>query len=218
MMSGVVTMTEPERLDLDRIVESLTTEFAGIFAPESVAACAYDSYEALLPARVQTYLPLMAHRFAKQRLNAVARAQGKTVESTPLVLFVCTHNAGRSQMAAALLAKAAEDRVTVASAGTKPAGEVEPQVLVALAEVGVDATDAFPKPLTDDVVGGADVVVTMGCGDACPVLPGRRYLDWDLPDPMGADLDTVRNIRADIDRRVQTLLAELVPSNEAAAH
>jgi arsenate reductase len=132
------------------------------------------------------------------------------VREIPEVLFVCVHNAGRSQMAAALLDRHAAGRVLVRSAGSAPASEVNPAVVAALAEVGVDISKEFPKPLTTDAVEAADVVVTMGCGDACPVFPGTRYLDWDLEDPSGLDLEEIRPIREEIDRRVRELLAELV--------
>jgi arsenate reductase len=122
---------------------------------------------------------------------------------------VCVHNAGRSQMAAGLLEKAAGDRVQVRSAGSAPAEEVHPQVIEAMREVGVDLSQEFPKPLEDEAVRAADVVVTMGCGDACPVYPGKRYLDWDLTDPSGQPLEVVRKIRDEIDERVKTLVAEL---------
>jgi arsenate reductase (thioredoxin) len=130
----------------------------------------------------------------------------------PEVLFVCVHNAGRSQMAAGLLHRHAGGRVHVRSAGSAPANEINPAVVEAMNEVGVDLSDEFPKPLTDEVVRAADVVVTMGCGDACPVYPGKRYLDWDLEDPSGLDVASVRAIRDEIDRRVRKLLAELVRS------
>jgi arsenate reductase len=129
----------------------------------------------------------------------------------PEVLFVCVHNAGRSQMAAGLLAQKAGDRVRVSSAGSMPADEVNPAVVRAMAEVGVDLSREFPKRLTTDAVQAADVVITMGCGDACPIFPGRRYLDWELPDPSGLSVDDVRPIRDEIDRRVSALLAELLP-------
>ena len=128
----------------------------------------------------------------------------------PEVLFVCTHNAGRSQMAAALLDHYARGCVHVRSAGSTPADELNPVVVEALAEIDLDVTKAFPKPLTDEVVRAADVVITMGCGDACPVYPGKRYLDWDLDDPAGQSLDAVRPIRDEIDRRVRALLTELM--------
>ena len=128
----------------------------------------------------------------------------------PEVLFVCVHNAGRSQMAAALLDHHADGRVRVRSAGGQPAATLNPAVVQALAEVGLDVGKEFPKPLTDAAVRAADVVITMGCGDECPFYPGKRYLDWDVTDPAGLSLEAVRPIRDDIDRRVRTLLAELV--------
>jgi arsenate reductase len=127
----------------------------------------------------------------------------------PEVLFVCTHNAGRSQMAAALLADQAAGRVRVTSAGSQPASHLNPAVVAAMAEIGLDISREFPKPLTGDQVRAADVVITMGCGDACPVYPGQRHLDWDLPDPAGLDLDQIRPIRDEIRQRVVALLGEL---------
>jgi arsenate reductase (thioredoxin) len=129
--------------------------------------------------------------------------------AVPWVLFVCVHNAGRSQMAAGLLDELAEGRVNVRSAGSEPAGRVNPDAVAAMAEIGVDISRGFPKPLTDEAVREADVVVTMGCGDACPIYPGKRYEDWDLEDPAGKDLETVRRIRDEIEVRVRQLLAEL---------
>lgn len=128
---------------------------------------------------------------------------------TPEVLFVCTHNAGRSQMAAALLDHEAAGRVRVNSAGSQPASQLNPAVVQAMAEVGLDISREFPKRLTTDQVQAADIVITMGCGDACPVYPGKRYLDWELPDPAGLDLAAVRPIRDEIQRRVAALVNEL---------
>ncbi|TPW16581.1 MAG: phosphatase [Acidimicrobiaceae bacterium] len=135
-------------------------------------------------------------------------------ETRPEVLFVCIHNAGRSQMAAALLAHHAGDRIVVRSAGTAPADTINPAVVEVMAELGIDlhANGAHPKKLDDDAVRASDVVITMGCGDECPFYPGKQYLDWALPDPAGQGVDAVRQIRDDIDRRVQTLLAELLPA------
>lgn len=130
----------------------------------------------------------------------------------PEVLFVCIHNAGRSQMAAGLLAHHAAGRVTVRSAGSAPADSINPAVVAAMAEIGIDISQEFPKPLTDESARAADVLITMGCGDACPVYPGKRYLDWQLTDPAGQGIDAVRPIRDEIDGRVRALLAELVPS------
>ena len=132
----------------------------------------------------------------------------------PEVLFVCVHNAGRSQIGAALLKLRSEGRISVRSAGSTPAEEINPNAVAALEELGIDLSEAFPKPLTDEAVRAADVVITMGCGDACPVYPGKRYEDWDLEDPAGKDLDTVRRIRDEIDGRVQTLVAELLPATD----
>jgi arsenate reductase (thioredoxin) len=134
------------------------------------------------------------------------------LNEVPEVLFVCVRNAGRSQMAAALLDQHADGSVHVRSAGSAPAGEIHSSVRTAMEEVGLDISKEFPKPLTDEVVQAADVVITMGCGDACPVYPGKRYLDWELEDPGGKTIDQVRNIRDEIDRRVRALLEELVPA------
>jgi arsenate reductase (thioredoxin) len=135
------------------------------------------------------------------------------MKDLPEVLFVCVHNAGRSQMAAALLERHAEGRVRVRSAGSAPAEEVNPAVVAAMAELGIDISDERPKRLTDESVSEADVVVTMGCGDACPVFPGKRYLDWELDDPSGKSVEQIRPIRNEIDRRVRALLDELVPTD-----
>jgi protein-tyrosine-phosphatase len=132
------------------------------------------------------------------------------MKEVPEVLFVCVHNAGRSQMAAGLLDRRAHGRVHVRSAGSTPADEINPAVVAAMDEVGIDLSKEFPKPLTTEAVKAADVVITMGCGDACPILPGRRYLDWDLPDPSGRSVEEVREIRDEIDRRVRELLGDLV--------
>jgi arsenate reductase (thioredoxin) len=134
------------------------------------------------------------------------------VADKPTVLFVCVHNAGRSQMAAALLDHHAEGKVSVRSAGSEPTDRINPAVVEVMTELGLDLSKEFPKPLTDDAVQAADVVITMGCGDACPFYPGKRYRDWDLEDPAGKDSDTVRRIRNDIDGRVRALLGELISS------
>jgi arsenate reductase (thioredoxin) len=134
------------------------------------------------------------------------------VTAPPEVLFVCVHNAGRSQMAAALLDHHARGRVSVRSAGSTPANEINPAVVAAMGELGIDLSKAFPKPLTTEAVEAADVVISMGCGDACPIFPGKRYLDWDLPDPSGKPIADVRPIRDELDERVQGLLGELLGS------
>jgi arsenate reductase len=133
------------------------------------------------------------------------------------VLFVCVHNAGRSQMAAGLVKLRSRGRIHVRSAGSAPAEEINPAAVQAMAELGVDLSEEFPKPLTNDAVSAADVVITMGCGDACPIYPGKRYEDWELEDPDGKDLDTVRRIRDEIDQRLQQLIGELRPAGSASA-
>jgi len=135
---------------------------------------------------------------------------------TAEVLFVCVHNAGRSQMAAGLLEQLARGRVNVRTAGSDPADEINPVAVAAMADVGVDLSKEFPKPLTDDAVRAADVVITMGCGDACPIYPGKRYEDWELDDPAGKDLETVRRIRDEIGDRVRSLLEELAPQERGS--
>jgi arsenate reductase len=197
---------------LARAAEDLAARFAGVFCLPTVWRCLAESYDLLAAtARVHTHLPVPATRFARDRLYAAAQSQGAIVTTTPEVLFVCVHNDGRSQMAAALLDHHANGRVHVRSAGSTPAEEINPAVRAAMAELGLDLSAEYPKPLTDDVVRAADVVITMGCGDACPVYPGKRYLDWDLPDPAGKSIEEIRPIRDDTDRRVRTLLEQLVP-------
>lgn len=189
----------------------LAAEFAGVFSRETVAELLRDSFDRLeATAKVRTYLELFAERFARERLATVAKSETPVSERVPEVLFVCVHNAGRSQMAAGLLDLRAKGSVHVRSAGSAPADSINPAVVEAMAEIGIDLAREFPKPLTDDVVRASDVVVTMGCGDACPIYPGKRYVDWELADPAGKSLDDVRAIRDEIDGRVQALLAELV--------
>jgi arsenate reductase len=196
---------------IEYVCRDLAGEFVGTFSPETVKRYVAESFESLADARVQAFVPLFIHRFAKERLRAAGQAEGIITKDVPEVLFVCVHNAGRSQIAAALLNRAAEGRVHVRSAGSILATEIHAGVREAMAEIGIDLTESFPKPLTDEVVRAADVVVTMGCGDACPVYPGKRYLDWDLDDPSSKPIDQVRPIRDEIDSKVRALLEELVP-------
>lgn len=193
-----------------RAADDLAARFSGIFGKETVERCVFDSYTALArSATVTTHLPTLAVRFARDRLDALAHAEGRLEKAVPEVLFVCTHNAGRSQLAMALMNHHARGAVHVRSAGTQPAQHVDPTVLQVLRELGIDAAAEFPKPLTDDVVRAADVVVTTGCGDACPVYPGTRYLDWALEDPEGKSPPRARAIRDQVDALVQDLLLDL---------
>ena len=155
------------------------------------------------------YLPLLAERFARQRLQALAKVEGKAVSGKPTVLFLCTHNAGRSQMALGHFTHLAGDAALAWSGGSEPGDQINPAAIEAMAEIGIDIACEYPKPWTEEILRAADVIITMGCGDACPIYPGRRYENWDLPDPDNQPLDTVRAIRDQIETRVRTLLAEL---------
>ncbi|MFI7025107.1 arsenate reductase ArsC [Micromonospora sp. NPDC049900] len=188
----------------------LAAEFDGTYGTETIERFLHSSYDQLATdGRILHYLPLLAERFARQRLHALARVEGHHRDGRPVVLFLCTHNAGRSQMALGFLAHLAGERAVGWSGGSEPGIEVNPAAVAAMAERGIDISDEFPKPWTDEVVRAADVVVTMGCGDACPVFPGTRYENWDLDDPAGLDITGVRPIRDDIERRVRRLLADL---------
>lgn len=198
---------------LHRAAERLAVQFTGMVGAETVERVVFESYAALArTASVSTHLPSLAEKFSRDRLTALAQSRGFLPKPVPEVLYVCVQNSGRSQMAAALTRHLAGDRVHVRSAGSQPGEGILAIVVEALAEKGIDVHEEFPKPLTDDVVRAADAVVTMGCGDACPVYPGKRYLDWDLADPAGLDLAAVRDIRDDIEARVQRLLEELTTS------
>ncbi len=189
---------------------SLADEFAGIFSQETIERYIAESVDLLGGSKLNVFVPVLAHRFARERLKALAQTEGLIVKEMPEVLFVCVHNAGRSQMAAGLVKMRSEGRIHVRSAGSDPGEEINPAVVMAMQEVGVDMSEEFPKPLTDEVVRAADVVITMGCGDACPIYPGKRYEDWTLDDPADQDLDTVRRIRDEIDGRVQLLIDQLL--------
>ena len=203
--------------EFNRTVAALSREFDGIFAEETIARFVHEALDRWPAPKVRAHVEVLAYRFTRDRLRALGQAEGMIAKDHPEVLFVCVHNAGRSQMAAGLLAKHAKGRVNVRSAGSTPANEINRSVVEAMAEVGVDISTDYPKPLTDEFVRASDVVITMGCGDACPIFPGKRYLDWDLEDPAGKTIDEVRPIREELDGRVQTLLAELVGVETAEA-
>ena len=191
-------------------VRNLGDQFAGVFGAETIERFLYSSYDQFAStATVPTFLPLLAERFAKQRLRALAKVEGLADGGKPAVLFLCVHNAGRSQMAMGWFQHLAGDRAIAWSGGSEPGREVNPAAIAVMREVGIDISREFPKPWTDEVVQAADVVVTMGCGDACPVYPGKRYEDWTLDDPAGLGADAVRPIRDQIERRVRMLLADL---------
>jgi protein-tyrosine-phosphatase len=194
-----------------RIVDDLTYHYDGVFSRETVQRAVEQARDTLGPvAKFPNFLPILTQRFARDQLLAAAQAEGKIATTVPEILFVCVHNAGRSQMAAALAKHLSAGKVHVRSAGSQPDQQINPAAIQALAERGIEITEAFPKPLTDDVVHAADVIITMGCGDACPVLPGKRYEDWDVADPAGQTIEVVRAIRDDIQARVTTLLGQVL--------
>lgn len=199
-----------QELALKTSASNLQRSFDGIFGVETIERFLHSSYDEFAGrAVVLNYLPLLAERFARQRLTALAKVEGRHDAGVPVVLFLCTHNAGRSQMALGFFAHLAGDRAIAWSGGSDPAERINPAAVEAMAERGIDIATEYPKPWTDEVVRAADVVITMGCGDACPVFPGRRYMDWPVADPAGHDLADVRPIRDDIERRVRTLMDEM---------
>ena len=194
-----------------RIVDDLTYHYDGVFNRETVQRAVEQARERLVPvAKFPNFLPILTERFARDQLLAAAQADCKIATTVPEILFVCVHNAGRSQMAAALAKHLSVGKVHVRSAGSQPDQEINPAAIQALAERGIELTEAFPKPLTDDVVHAADVIITMGCGDACPILPGKRNEDWEVADPSGQPIEVVRAIRDDIQARVTTLLGQVL--------
>ena len=188
----------------------LRGEFGEHFGVETIERFLHSSYDEFAGrATVTNFLPVLAERFARERLQAFSRIEGHLGDARPAVLFLCVHNAGRSQMALGFFRHYADDRAVAWSGGSEPGNQVNPSAIAAMAEMGIDISDEFPKPWTDEVVQAADVVVSMGCGDACPIFPGKRYEEWVLDDPAGQDVEQVRPIRDEIERRVVDLLDQL---------
>lgn len=209
-MPDLQELSPEANLALKTAARNLRQEFEGTFSVETIEQFLATSYDQFADrAAVTNFLPLLAERFARQRLHALARVEGRQEDGVPIVLFLCVHNAGRSQMALGWFNHLAGDRAIAWSGGSEPASEVNPAAVQAMAEVGIDIASEYPKPWADEIVRAADVVVTMGCGDACPIFPGKRYEDWVLDDPAGLDLDAVRPIRDEIGRRVNELLDQI---------
>lgn len=188
----------------------LVKEFTGIYGLETIERFLHTSYDQFgTDVKVSHFVPLIAERFARQRLHALAKVEGLAHQGTPTVLFLCTHNAGRSQMALGFFEHYAGGAAIGWSGGSEPGVEVNPAAVAAMAECGIDISNEYPKPWTDEIVRAADVVISMGCGDACPIFPGRRYEDWEVPDPAGRSVDDVRPIRDDVERRVLSLIDAL---------
>ena len=199
-----------QQLALKSAATRLESEFADTFGTETIERFLCSSYDQFASrATIPNFLPLLAERFARQRLHALARVEGHINDGKPTVLFLCTHNAGRSQMALGFFTHYAGDKAIAWSGGSEPGNEINPAAIEAMREVGIDIGGEDPKSWTDEIVQAPDVVITMGCGDACPIFPGKRYENWELPDPAGQGLDAVRPIRDDIDERVRRLLADL---------
>ena len=203
-------ITLEQSIALRAAAERLAGEFDGTFGTDTIERFLHSSYDQFAGrATVVNFLPLMAERFARQQLRALAKIEGLADDGLPTVLFLCVHNAGRSQMAMGFFEHLAGDRAVAWSGGSEPGSEVNPAAIEAMRERGIDISGEFPKPWTDDVVRAADVVITMGCGDACPIFPGKRYEEWTLDDPSGLAVEDVRPIRDEIERRVRRLLDDL---------
>ncbi len=206
-----------QKMALRNAASRLQRQFDGVFNTETIERFLYSSYDEFASrSTVLTWLPLLAEKFARQRLQALAKVEGKSDDHRPTVLFLCVHNAGRSQMAMGWFKALAGDRAVAWSGGSEPSSQVNPAAIEAMAEVGIDITEEFPKPWTDEIVRAADAVITMGCGDACPIFPGKRYEDWVLEDPQGLDVASVRPIRDEIKGRVVVLLESLGISVEGS--
>jgi len=205
-----VILTTAERLQIREAATRLQRRFEGQLNAETIERFIDDSLDLLVAqASTSTWIPLLAERFARDRLRALIRLEADATGLNPSVLFLCVHNAGRSQMAAGWMRHLAGDQIDVFSGGSEPVESVNQAAVSAMTEVGIDISTEIPQPWADEIIRAADVVVTMGCGDACPVFPGKRYLDWELDDPSGKTVDEVRSIRDEIEHRVRGLLAEL---------
>jgi protein-tyrosine-phosphatase len=209
-MTTRAELTVGEQLQMRQAAQRLKTRFEGRLNVESIERFLLDSLDQLLgQARTTTWVPLLAERFAADRIRAIIRLESDATTLTPSVLFLCVHNAGRSQMAAGLMRSLSGGAVDVFSGGSEPADAVNQAAVQAMAEKGIDIGGEIPQPWADEIIRAADVVVTMGCGDACPIFPGKRYVDWELDDPAGKTVEQVRPIRDDLERRVRGLMAEL---------
>ena len=194
-----------------QLVDDLSYSYRGVFDADQIETAVNRAWDLLEPrSTTRAFLPVLVARQAREQLMATAQADGKVAKKVPELLFVCVHNAGRSQMAAALAEHLSARRVHVRSAGSAPTGEINPLVVEVLKERGIALGTAYPKPLSDSVVQAADVIITMGCGDSCPYYPGKRYEDWQVTDPAGQPIEVVREIRDDIQARVTELLRQIL--------
>ena len=208
--SALEQLTPAERVTLRHSATALERQWKGQLNVETIERFMAESLELILPnARLRMFVPVIVERLTNDRLRALARLESPRTDLNPSVLFLCVHNAGRSQMAAGWMRALAGDRVDVFSGGSEPAAQLNQAAVAAMAEKGIDIAREVPQPWADEIVRAADVIVTMGCGDACPFYPGKRYVDWELDDPAGRPVEEVRPIRDEIERRVRGLLGEL---------
>ncbi|MCE2709465.1 MAG: arsenate reductase ArsC [Ilumatobacteraceae bacterium] len=190
-------------------VNQLARKYAGKFDETEIRPIVKESYESFADAKVRTFVAVFTTRYADDRLRAMAKVRGLITDAPPSVLFVCVHNAGRSQMAAGWVRHLSKGKVEVYSGGSLPGKDLNTAAVAAMQEVGIDIANEFPKPFAVEIVQAADVVITMGCGDTCPIFPGKRYEDWALDDPAGLGVEAVRPIRDEIRRRVESLISDL---------
>ena len=203
-------LTPAERVAIRQSAAAVQRRWQGRMNVETIDRFVTESLDIILPrARVRTWVPVLVERLTNDRLTALVRLESDATDLNPSVLFLCVHNAGRSQMAAGWMRHLAGDQVEVFSGGSEPAEAVNAAAVAAMAEKGIDISGQLPQPWADEIVRAADVIVTMGCGDACPVYPGKRYLDWELDDPAGKSVEDVRPIRDDLEQRVRVLMSEL---------
>jgi arsenate reductase (thioredoxin) len=209
-MLGTRAMSSAERMCLHGAARDLHSRFRGVFSEETIESLLFSSYaELAATATVTRWLTVGAERFARQRLQALAHAECRAASRVPAVLFLCVHNAGRSQMALGWFTRLAGGKAIAWSGGSEPGESVNPAAVAAMAEIGIDISREFPKPWPDEFLLAADIVVTMGCGDACPLLPGKHYEDWELGHPAGKTIEEIRPIRDEIRDRVTGLLPRL---------
>ncbi|MFZ9707374.1 MAG: arsenate reductase ArsC [Ilumatobacteraceae bacterium] len=199
---------------IDHSVSQLARKYAGKFDESDIRPVVTESYNSFADAKVRSFIPVFTTRYADDRLRALAKVRGLITDTPPSVLFVCVHNAGRSQMAAGWLRSLSKGRIEVYSGGSLPGKDLNAAAVAAMQEVGIDIANEFPKPFAVEIVQAADVVITMGCGDTCPVFPGKRYEDWALDDPAGLDVAAVRPIRDAIKQRVEDLIRDMGVSTQ----
>ena len=209
--TALASLTVGEQLQIRQSAAALQRRWQGQMNVETIERFVAESLDIILPnARIRTWVPVLVERLTNDRLRALVRLESDRTDLNPSVLFLCVHNAGRSQMAAGWMRHLASGRVDVFSGGSEPADGLNQAAVSAMAEKGIDISGELPQPWADEIVRAADVIVTMGCGDACPVYPGKRYVDWELEDPAGRTVEEVRPIRDEIEKRVRALLGELI--------